>query len=819
MIRLLKWGATALAVLLLLLFAVVVITPMVVDINRYKGEIIAFIEEKSGRRLEIEDDIRLSLYPRIGADLRQVRMLNPPGFGHELFAAVDKLSLKVNFFPLLQRKIEVSLVEVDGLQLNLLRREDGRSNWEDLLPASKPLPEEVEEREPSTTPPQLPIADLFIDSIEVLNSQILWEDLVTGEALEVRDVEITSGEVRLNQPIDLYLRLGADNRLPQLSADLALDVTIDYGLETGLLKLIRLVASVEAEGEAVGGEASARLAADLLTTTLGAAGAPLTTEGFSLNASLKRSDLQLSAGLSGDLTANSDQKTVEILPLQLTVNGSGDPFPGGKLPTLQLRADLSLEQDGTALTLKQIELMADSMKISGELKGQHLTSQPEVDGQFNLDVKQLRALLERLGVVLPLTADSQVLAAVEGSLDLKAVLGDAGVVAIKPLSLRLDDSTVKGEVTLNGAAVGYNLHLDQMDLDRYLPPVSEGEMEAPPTTEPPSQPQEEGDLFPVEALRKLEIDGVLTVGQLKVKGVTMDEIALMLKGRAGNLQLQQKIAAVAQGSVESTLDLDLRGEQPQIRLQQEVKQLALGDLLLALNGKRTLSGTARLESDLTASGSTISALKAGLNGDLSFRLEEGAVEGINIGQLVRQARAKYRGEAVTEEEPLQTDFSELSGTATVESGVIRNRDLSAKSPYLRISGAGAVNLVEESVDYTLQTLIEKSGEGQGGAELNDLVGVTLPVRVRGPWSAPVPSVEWNKALTAAAEARLKAKGEAVKREAQARVAAEKAKVEERLKEEEAKAKEKLQQQLEEKLKKGLGGESGDLGNALKGLFR
>ena len=48
---------------------------------------------------------------------------------------------------------------------------------------------------------------------------------------------------------------------------------------------------------------------------------------------------------------------------------------------------------------------------------------------------------------------------------------------------------------------------------------------------------------------------------------------------------------------------------------------------------------------------------------------------------IRKAQAQLKGQPLpSESEPNQTDFSELTGTATVTNGVIRNQDLAAKSP-------------------------------------------------------------------------------------------------------------------------------------------
>ena len=57
-----------------------------------------------------------------------------------------------------------------------------------------------------------------------------------------------------------------------------------------------------------------------------------------------------------------------------------------------------------------------------------------------------------------------------------------------------------------------------------------------------------------------------------------------------------------------------------------------------------------------------------------------------------------------------------------------------KSPYLRITGDGAANLVSEVLDYRVTATVVKSGKGQGGEDLTDLKGIAIPIKVSGTFS-------------------------------------------------------------------------------------
>jgi AsmA protein len=209
-----------------------------------------------------------------------------------------------------------------------------------------------------------------------------------------------------------------------------------------------------------------------------------------------------------------------------------------------------------------------------------------------------------------------------------------------------------------------------------------------------------------------------------------------------------------------------------------------------MTGKDTVTGTLSAVAKLSGTGDNPDAIKKALNGNLALSFSDGAVKGVNLVRVVRQAQAVVKGKPYVEKSEVeQTDFSTLTATASVADGVVRNNDLEAKSPLLRIQGKGSVNLGKESIDYLLTTTIVGTLEGQGGRELSDLKGIPIPIEVNGTFSKPRYEPRLDEALKQVA-------GEKVKE-----------KVEEE--------KEKLREKAEKKLQKKLGKE---LGDGLKGLF-
>ena len=82
----------------------------------------------------------------------------------------------------------------------------------------------------------------------------------------------------------------------------------------------------------------------------------------------------------------------------------------------------------------------------------------------------------------------------------------------------------------------------------------------------------------------------------------------------------------------------------------------------------------------------------------------------------------------------KTEFSALGGTFTLASGVAETHDLEMTSPLLQVTGRGTVDMVTGSLDFLTQPEIVAGPEGKGGA--NNLAGLTIPVRIEGPFAHP-----------------------------------------------------------------------------------
>ena len=400
---------------------------------------------------------------------------------------------------------------------------------------------------------------------------------------------------------------------------------------------------------------------------------------------------------------------------------------------LNLSARLNLEWPQQTLTLTDVKLSGLGVTASASFKGSQIVDAPVFSGNVKVAELNPRALMTLLDIKQPATADPAALTRATIETQIGA---SAQQVRLSNLRLRLDDTTATGSLNVSNLSSPQSvlaLALDTLDLDRYLSPTQEGKKSA---ATPASVAAAAAGALPVELLRKLNLDATLRINKLKVKNLRLADALVVLAAHHGDIRLKPLSANLYQGKYSGGTHLDVRGKIPQLALDESLSGVQIGPLLKDLYGKDRLDGRATLSAKLTAQGATPEALKRTLSGNAAFTVTDGAVKGVNIARLLRETRAKLKGDAVAPDNtPNQTDFSELSATLTLVNGVARNDDLAAKSPLLRVSGRGQADLVREQMDYLISAAVVGTLEGQDGKALTELKGLTIPVHISGPFSS------------------------------------------------------------------------------------
>ncbi|MEZ5657601.1 MAG: AsmA family protein [Burkholderiaceae bacterium] len=125
----------ALVILVLLVIVAAIAVVMLVDVNRFKPQIEAAVAEQTGRKLTIDGDLSLSLYPRLAIALPKTTLSEADGKGEAL--QIGGAGVGVALLPLFSGNLQAEVVRLEGLRLKLVRFKDGTS-FDDLIKGEVP---------------------------------------------------------------------------------------------------------------------------------------------------------------------------------------------------------------------------------------------------------------------------------------------------------------------------------------------------------------------------------------------------------------------------------------------------------------------------------------------------------------------------------------------------------------------------------------------------------------------------------------------------------------------------------------------------------
>ena len=363
-----------------------------------------------------------------------------------------------------------------------------------------------------------------------------------------------------------------------------------------------------------------------------------------------------------------------------------------------------------------------------QLKGSVMNpgSTPGFDLAVELKPFSPRKLVAALDQPFPVaTSDPKALERVALKANLK---GDANRVSVSNGVLNLDESTLNFSLKASDFSrpnLAFDMNLDQINLDRYLPPKSEQPAPAEKTTAKKATDY--------EPLRKMILDGRLKIGQLVASKAKISDLLVQIKAKNGIFNLDPLQLAMYQGNVSGKGNFNVQTQTPKSNMSLNVASVQVGPLLRDVLEKDILEGVTNAQVNLAMAGDNPDKIKQTLSGKGQLRFNDGAIVGIDLAGMVRNAKAAF-GLAQKPSERPRTDFAELSAPFTITNGLFNTPQTSLKSPLIRVLAAGNANLVTEALDFRVEPKVVGTIKGQGDA--SDRSGLMVPVIVSGTFSDP-----------------------------------------------------------------------------------
>jgi len=426
---------------------------------------------------------------------------------------------------------------------------------------------------------------------------------------------------------------------------------------------------------------------------------------------------------------NLDLKNISLdQPIEILFSATADGHPvalNGKVGPLG-------EQPGKGDVAVDMSLdLFKELKIA--LKGRLIDplTAKQFDLALNIAPFSPRKIMKALDRPFPVkTADPDVM----NSIGVKAnIKGSPADVVVSDGVLTLDDSTLSLMLAAKDFSkpdVTFDINLDRIDADRYLPPKPKKQG----AQKPGSKPEKENKSKPdYEPLRKMIVDGTVKIGQLKVSNAKIENFVMKIKGKNGVFDIDPLSLDFYKGTLLSKVNLDVSGDNPETGVTINTKGIQIGPLLRDMFNKDVLEGALTSDISLKMKGDTPEMIKQTLNGKGALLFRDGAIIGIDLAGMIRNVASRFGIAEEVREKP-KTDFAELNAPFTIKNGQVNTAGTTIASPLLRVVVKGDAHLVSESINMRIEPKFVATIKGQGDSEKRS--GIVVPVIVTGTFSDP-----------------------------------------------------------------------------------
>ena len=216
-------------VVLAICLVLVILAPFMVNLDQYKGTILARVEPYLGRDVDLTH-IELTILSGLGAEIQGLRVADNPGFSSADFISLNSLQVRVELLPLLKKEIKVRKIVLKRPVISVARNAAGEFSFDDILASLKSRSSgqdslkkegktagaqsalfgrpsvawaviESPDTERSSSPAALPLS---VKELEIAGGRVLYRDemlLPDAGTLVIDALNLTMRDVSLDRPV------------------------------------------------------------------------------------------------------------------------------------------------------------------------------------------------------------------------------------------------------------------------------------------------------------------------------------------------------------------------------------------------------------------------------------------------------------------------------------------------------------------------------------------------------------------------------------------------------------------------------------------
>lgn len=273
-----------------------------IDTEEFRVALADGFQAVIGRPVELGGELDIDIWPGFNLAIENLTIAGDPEFSSEPFAHCDRIVVHVDLIPLLAERLDVSSVVVEKMELNLIQKDDGRSNWQFIVDAS-----EKETVSISSLPGGYSFQKIELRGLEVVNASIRFQPGADASAYRLDGINLKTGSISPGRDVPFSIKSSFSWAKGSIESDIILKGMFETWLDgDGIaLKDATLYASVGGDFLPEGanpGEFTARIVMDWDKRTIGLDGVRARFLGLRAEGDFETGDLSKSLSADGHLT-------------------------------------------------------------------------------------------------------------------------------------------------------------------------------------------------------------------------------------------------------------------------------------------------------------------------------------------------------------------------------------------------------------------------------------------------------------------------------------------------------------------------------------
>ncbi len=231
-------------------------------------------------------------------------------------------------------------------------------------------------------------------------------------------------------------------------------------------------------------------------------------------------------------------------------------------------------------------------------------------------------------------------------------------------------------------------------------------------------------------LKQHRLDSMFNADTLHYKNLVLNNIKGQLQYADQSISLNPITVTVLQGLYQGKIALTLDNAS-NLMIDGTLSHLDLALLQQSLGAKPSVTGLLNAKGALSSQGQSQKQRLANLNGNISLVINKGSWTKLNMSNILGLLNLASGKQSLSAGD----GFSSVSGDFAIHNGVGYNPNLRLMSPLLTAKGDGTLNLVAQTLHYSVMLHPDPSVLQQVNG-LAQWLKQDIPLTIKGPWANP-----------------------------------------------------------------------------------